>query len=62
MVYTIIKKHNIKKNKKYSAYNFRSKDNEEKYEKENILPKSTTSIYNHDCLRFIIGELQKNTK
>ncbi|MBN1253630.1 MAG: DUF3644 domain-containing protein [Bacteroidales bacterium] len=49
----LIKKHNIKKNDKYSAYHFRSKTVEEDYEKTSKLPKNTSSIYNHDCLKHL---------
>jgi len=54
----IIKKFNIKTNEKYSAYNFRSKEKEENFKKTGKMSKDTPVIYNHDCLRFIIGELQ----
>lgn len=55
---SLIKEHKIKENEKYSAYNFRSKKMEEIYEKTTKLPTNTTSIYNHDCFKFLKSLLQ----
>lgn len=54
----IISKYRIKTNIKYSAYNFRTKEKEEKYYEKGILSKNTPSIYNYDCLRFIESVLR----
>lgn len=49
----LIKDKKIKQNEQYSAYNFRSKKLEEAYKSSGELPKNTTSLYNHDCYRFL---------
>jgi hypothetical protein len=53
-----IRKFNIKGNQKYSAYNFRTKEQEDKYLKEGILAKNIPVIYNIDCLRLLTEELK----
>lgn len=57
-----IKQHKIKENLKYSAYNFRTKEQEEKYMKNGILPKNTPSIYNFDCYKLLVEELKMGNK
>ena len=49
----------IKDDKKYSGYLFRNKRQKDNYENNGILPKGISSLYNHDCLKFVIHELQK---
>ncbi len=49
----IISDFNIKKEKNFSAYNFRNKDKELEYERTGVLPINTPSIYNSDAVRFI---------
>lgn len=50
----VIKAHKMKGNEAYSAYSFRTKAQEQAYEKTKVLPKGMTSIYNEDAVRFII--------
>lgn len=49
----------IKADKKYSGYLFRNKRQKDNYVKDGILPKGISSLYNHDCLKYIIYDLQK---
>jgi len=44
----------------YSAYNFRTKMQQERAKKSGCLPKGVTSIYNEDAVRMLIQELAKN--
>ena len=55
---SIIKKVNLKDNSKYSAYNFRTKEKEDKYRSQGILSKATPSIYNQDCFYYLKGLLK----
>ncbi|MBD3267262.1 DUF3644 domain-containing protein [bacterium] len=50
----IIKEHEIKKNTNYSTYNFRTKEHKDHYDNTGELPTSTTSIYNKQCIEFIV--------
>lgn len=49
----------IKNDRKYSAYLFRNKRQKDNYEKNQILPNGIASLYNHDCLKFVIHDLQR---
>ena len=49
----------VKDNPKLSGYNFRTKAQQEAYEKTGKLPLGIPSIYNLDAVRFIIDELSK---
>jgi Protein of unknown function (DUF3644)/EC042_2821-lke REase len=44
----------------YSAYNFRTKMQQEEARKAGFVPKGVTSIYNEDAVRMLIQELGKN--
>lgn len=55
----IIKAHRLKNIEAYSAYSFRTKAQEQAYEKSKVLPKGMTSIYNEDAVRFIVQKLQE---
>jgi hypothetical protein len=55
----IIKAHKLKDNEAYSAYSFRTKAQEQAYEKTKQLPKGMTSIYNEDAVRFVVQKLQE---
>lgn len=57
-VNAIIKDHNMKNNKSFCAYNFRNKQQEERYKNDGVLPVATPSIYNDDALHFILTKLQ----
>lgn len=54
---SFIKTQKIKFNTKYSAFNFRTKIQEETYKKSSVLPKGITSIYNNDCVEYISSNL-----
>lgn len=55
----VIKAYKIKENETYSAYSFRTKAQEQKYEKAKELPKGVTSIYNENAVQFILQKLQE---
>ena len=55
----VIKAHKLKDNEAYSSYSFRTKAQEQAYEKSKVLPKGMTSIYNEDAIRFIVQKLQE---
>lgn len=55
-----IKSLKLKGNPAYSAYNFRTKIQQERAKKANSLPKGVTSIYNEDAVRMLIQVLGKN--
>ena len=50
----IIKENDIKGDKRYSDYNFRTKEHKDLYEKTGKLPNSANSIYNEDAVKFIL--------
>ena len=54
-----IKAHKLKVNEAYSAFSFRTKAQEQAYEKTKVLPKGMTSIYNEDAVRFVVQKLQE---
>ena len=53
----VIKRFDMKNSKKFAAYSFRTKAQEEGYEKDGSVPKGTTSIYREDAVRFIVDHL-----
>jgi len=55
----IISSNNIKKDIKYSAYNFRSKQHEQNYKDNDIFPKGTPSLYNQKAIEFIVKVLKE---
>lgn len=52
-----IKHHNLKRNAKYSHFLFTRKELEDKYKNSGELPKMILSIYSHEAVRFIVGNL-----
>lgn len=55
----IISKKGIKKNIEYSCYNFRNKEQEDRYQKKGFVPKSTPSIYKEAVINYIISLYNK---
>ena len=55
-----IKYNKIKDNKKYSSYNFRTKTQNDNYEKTGVLPNGIISIYNDDAVRYIIENIESD--
>ena len=55
-----IKSLNMKGNAAYSAYNFRTKLQQEKAKKSGSVPMGMTSIYNEDAVRMLIQVLMKD--
>jgi hypothetical protein len=55
-----IKSLNMKGDTAYSAYNFRTKLQQEKARKSGSVPKGMTSIYNEDAVRMLIQVLRKD--
>ena len=60
LVDRIIREHDIKNNPKMSAYNFRIKAHQDRFEKTKALQNGTTSIYNENAVRFIISLIPIN--
>lgn len=60
-VSNFIKDQHIKTEPKFSAYNFRTKKQEDDYKKTGILPKGITSIYNDDAFRYIVENIEPLT-
>jgi len=54
----VIRDYKLKSNPEYSAYNYLTKSAEEKFKKDGILPKSITSIYNKNAVRFVIEHIE----
>lgn len=54
-----LKERGIKDDQKYSGYLFRNKRQKEKYDKDGTVPNGISSLYNHDCLKFVLNDLQK---
>lgn len=52
-VWRIIKENDIKNNFDYSAYNFRTKEHEDKYKQTGEIPNGTVSIYKSETIKFI---------
>lgn len=59
---SIISSNNLKKDIKYSAYNFRSKKHEQTYKDTGVIPKATPSLYNQKAIDFIIKVLQEENE
>jgi hypothetical protein len=57
-IYNVISDNNIKNNTDYSAYNFRSKQHEDKYYQTGKLPTGTPSIYKQQAIDYIIQILK----
>ncbi|MCD4664745.1 MAG: DUF3644 domain-containing protein [Bacteroidales bacterium] len=57
-----LKDRGIKDDPKYSGYLFRNRRQKERYEKDGTIPNGISSLYNHDCLRFVISDLQHKSK
>lgn len=53
-IWGIIKENDLKQNKIYSDYVFRSNRQQEDYETKGVLPKGITSIYNQSAVDFIL--------
>ncbi len=54
----IISNNELKQDIKYSAYNFRTKQHEEKYKESGEIPNGTPSLYNENAVQLIIKELK----
>lgn len=54
----IISNNELKQDTKYSAYNFRTKQHEEKYKESSEIPNGTPSLYNENAVQLIIKELK----
>jgi hypothetical protein len=50
----------LKGNPEYFGYNFLTKSVEVKFKREGRLPKSITSIYNENAVRFVIEHVESN--
>lgn len=57
-IWKIIAENDMKNNTDYSAYNFRSKKQEDAFKENSILPTSTPSIYNEKAVTFIVKILK----
>jgi len=53
----VIKEHAIKQNREYSAYVFRNKAQQDKFERDGTLPIGVASIYNENAVRFVVSHL-----
>lgn len=58
----VIRDFKVKSNLTYSAYNLRSRTQDETYKKTGAVPKGMTSIYNEDAVRFIVGKVKASEK
>ena len=58
MVWETIKNNDMKNNREYSVYNFRSRKQEELYKESGKLPAVTPSIYNYKAVDFIVNTLK----
>ena len=61
-IWHVISDTDMKNNQDYSAYNFRNKSQEDKFNKSGHLPSATPCIYNHKAVEFIIKILQDQGK
>jgi len=61
-IYEIIKEQNVKQNINYSAYNFRSKEQEETAKAAGKIPSGVPSIYNQNAVNFIIRILKNKNE
>jgi predicted HTH transcriptional regulator len=57
-VWNAISENDMKNNQDYSAYNFRSKKQEDNHKESGVLPKTIPSIYNENAAIFIANILQ----
>lgn len=57
-VWKTIAENNMKNNPDYSAYNFRSKKQEDSFKENGYLPATTPSIYNENAVAFIVNILK----
>lgn len=57
-VWKAIAENDMKNNTDYSAYNFRSKKQEEDFKENGTLPTATPSIYNENAVAFIVKVLK----
>ena len=57
-VWNVISENEMKNNRDYSAYNFRSKKQEDNYQETGVLPKAIPSIYNNDAAVYIAKVLR----
>lgn len=55
----IISDKNIKQNEEYAYINFRNKEQEKKYKKDNKIPKGVPCIYNERVVDFIVATYEK---
>ena len=58
MIWKVIKDHDLKRDRRYAAYNFRNKAQEQLYEKTGRIPSVTPSIYNDAAVDFIVDVLE----
>ena len=58
-VWACIKENELKDNSDYSAYNFRNKLQEDKYNETGVVPSVTPSIYNKAAVDFIVKVLRE---
>ena len=56
---TAIRSLGVKSKVTYSAYNWRSKQHEQKAMKSGVIPKGTVSLYNEDAVRMLTEHLRK---
>jgi len=59
-LYKFIKDNDMKNNIDYTVYNFRTKENSDKYDQTGVLDKSTPCLYNENALRFIIENINRD--
>jgi len=57
-----LKDRGIKDDPKYSGYLFRNRRQKEKYNKEGNVPRGISSLYNSDCLKFVLTDLKNINK
>lgn len=53
-----MREHKMKTEPRFSAYNFRNKQQEERFRATGTLPKSIASIYNEEAVRFIVDNIE----
>jgi hypothetical protein len=57
----VLRRYNLKKNERYCAYSFRTKAQEEEYQRSGRLPSGATSIYNEEAVQFVVQKLEEGT-
>ena len=60
LIHKIIKQNDLKNDPRYSAYNFRNKEQEKNYNKNGQKPKNTISLYNRAAIEYILKVITKN--